>query len=67
MRALGSTVVTIGPNGDLPFPTDLDDYASGALYLPFGQLLAYERAISNNRNPDRPHNLESVVRLDTTT
>jgi glucosamine--fructose-6-phosphate aminotransferase (isomerizing) len=66
MRALGSTVLTIGPEGDLPFPSDLDDYASGALYLPFGQLLAYERAICNNRNPDRPHNLESVVRLDPT-
>jgi glucosamine--fructose-6-phosphate aminotransferase (isomerizing) len=67
MRALGSTVVTIGPNGDLPFPTELDDFATGALYLPFGQLLAYERAISHNRNPDRPHNLEAVVRLEDST
>ncbi|KAB8142980.1 SIS domain-containing protein [Chloroflexia bacterium SDU3-3] len=64
MRAHGATVVAIGPGGDVPFPDALDDAASGALYLPFGQMLAYERATSRGLNPDRPHNLDAVVRLE---
>lgn len=65
MRVLDTNVVAIGPGGDVPFPANLDDVASGALYLPFGQMLAYERSIWRGLNPDRPHNLEAVVRLDT--
>jgi fructoselysine-6-P-deglycase FrlB-like protein len=34
------------------------------LYLPFGQLLAFERAISGGHDPDRPRHLDTVVRLD---
>lgn len=64
MRAFGATVISIGPNGDIAFDEGLDDLASGALYLPFGQMLAYERAITKGLNPDRPHNLTAVVQLD---
>jgi glucosamine--fructose-6-phosphate aminotransferase (isomerizing) len=65
MRAHGATVVAIGPGGDVPFTTDAGELARGALYLPFGQMLAYERAVWRGLNPDRPHNLDAVVRLDT--
>jgi glucosamine 6-phosphate synthetase-like amidotransferase/phosphosugar isomerase protein len=36
----------------------------GPLYLPFGQMLAYERAIQRGLTPDRPHQLTAVVHLD---
>ncbi len=64
MRAHGATVAAIGPGGDVPFATGADELACGALYLPFGQMLAYERAVWRGLNPDRPHNLDAVVRLD---
>lgn len=64
MRAFGATVVAIGPDGDVPFAIDASDEARGALYLLFGQMLAYERAMWHGLDPDRPHNLDAVVRLD---
>ena len=64
MRAHGATVVGIGPGGDVAFTVDASDLARGALYLPFGQMLAYERAVWRSLDPDRPHNLDAVVRLD---
>jgi glucosamine--fructose-6-phosphate aminotransferase (isomerizing) len=64
MRAHGATVVAIGPGGDVPLTTGAGELARGALYLPFGQMLAYERAVWRGLNPDRPHNLDAVVRLD---
>jgi glutamine---fructose-6-phosphate transaminase (isomerizing) len=64
MRAHGATVVAVGPGGDVPLTTGASDLACGALYLPFGQMLAYERAVWRGLNPDRPHNLDAVVRLD---
>jgi glucosamine 6-phosphate synthetase-like amidotransferase/phosphosugar isomerase protein len=33
------------------------------LYLPIGQLIAFERSFSKGLNPDRPTNLDSVVKL----
>ena len=33
------------------------------LYLPVGQLLAFERSIGKGLDPDRPTNLDMVVRL----
>jgi glucosamine--fructose-6-phosphate aminotransferase (isomerizing) len=34
-----------------------------ALFLPVLQLLAYYRACEKGLNPDRPNNLDAVVRL----
>jgi len=34
-----------------------------SLYLPVGQLLAFEHAVSKNLDPDHPKNLDTVVRL----
>jgi glutamine---fructose-6-phosphate transaminase (isomerizing) len=63
MRALGARSIAVGAAGDLVFG-QLPEPIAGPLYLPFGQLLAYERATQRGLNPDRPHQLEAVVRLD---
>jgi glucosamine--fructose-6-phosphate aminotransferase (isomerizing) len=42
----------------------LSEAACGPLYLPLGQLLAYERALHNGQDPDLPANLSAVVKLD---
>jgi glucosamine--fructose-6-phosphate aminotransferase (isomerizing) len=41
----------------------LGEIGRSVLYLPPLQLLALGRAIAKGQNPDRPHNLEAVVRL----
>lgn len=65
MRRFGATTFTVGAGeSDLPLPGDLPEPICGPLYLPFGQLLAYERAVRRGLDPDRPHQLSDVVRLD---
>lgn len=65
MRRFGATTLTIGAGAaDLPLPADLPEPICGPLALPFGQLLAYERAVRRGLDPDRPHQLSDVVRLD---
>ena len=39
------------------------ELARGALYLPILQLMAYYRAMNKGLDPDRPKNLDAVVRL----
>ena len=40
-----------------------DEAIHNVLTLPVGQLSARERALSKGLNPDRPTNLETVVKL----
>jgi glucosamine--fructose-6-phosphate aminotransferase (isomerizing) len=64
-RALGAQVLTIGEtDADVAFESALGEAARGALYLPAGQLMALERARAKGLDPDRPHNLDTVVKLD---
>ena len=70
MRDLGARVLAITESPDgLPaddvvvLDSDLSDLARGPLMMPFLQLMAYYRAMSKGLNPDRPTNLEAVVRL----
>lgn len=64
MRAHGARVVAVGvAPADVPIAA-IDPLVRGPLYLPFGQMLAYERAIHRGLTPDRPHQLAAVVRLD---
>lgn len=64
MKALGATVLAIGEKGvDVNFDSILQEPARNALYLPLGQLLAYEHAIAKGLNPDRIQNLKAVVEL----
>jgi len=74
MKDLGSKVMAIGPvefekafkELDHFIPIDFDDFAmmGDVLYLPILQLLAFERALANGRDPDNPHNLTAVVVLE---
>lgn len=65
MRAQGARVLAMGEQGvDVTFESGLSEAAHSVLCLPIGQLLAFERSLRNGLNPDRPHNLDAVVRLD---
>lgn len=44
--------------------TGLPSVWRSPLYLPFLQMLAYQRALAKHLDPDRPTHLEAVVRLD---
>jgi glucosamine--fructose-6-phosphate aminotransferase (isomerizing) len=64
IRARGALAFLAGEGqADLAFDSRLDEIARGPLYLPFGQLLAYERALHAGLDPDRPENLQAVVTL----
>ena len=65
MRSRGARVLTVGETqADVAFGSGLSEVIRNVLYLPFGQLLAFERALFRGQDPDRPHNLDAVVRLD---
>ena len=64
MRGLGAQIVSIGEtNTDVIFNSGLEEVMRNILYLPFGQSLAYERAMAKGFDPDRPKHLDQVVRL----
>ncbi|MGA9398499.1 MAG: SIS domain-containing protein [Anaerolineaceae bacterium] len=64
MSALGAGTFTLAPEGgDIAFTSNFPDSLMNVLYLPPGQLLAYERSIACGLNPDVPHLLDAVVRL----
>jgi glutamine---fructose-6-phosphate transaminase (isomerizing) len=64
MNNLGGQVLEIGENGrDVAFESGLPEEVYTILYLPTLQVLAFERSLAKGLNPDRPHNLEAVVRL----
>ena len=73
VRALGGRVLDIaeagpttsprGTHWEVRFGSGLDEAIRNVLYLPIGQMIAFERSISKNLNPDRPNNLDSVVKL----
>jgi glucosamine--fructose-6-phosphate aminotransferase (isomerizing) len=64
MAALGVQSFLLGDKtGGVSFGTGLEEPAYTPLFLPLGQLLAYARAVSRGLDPDRPHQLSSVIRL----
>jgi glucosamine--fructose-6-phosphate aminotransferase (isomerizing) len=64
VRQLGGKTLTLGEGDtDITFNSQLPEAIRNVLYLPPLQLLAYYRALAKGLNPDRPNNLESVVRL----
>lgn len=50
----------------LELGSDLPELTRGVLYMPFLQLLAYHRALSRGRDPDRPRNVVMAIRLEGT-
>jgi len=64
MKAMGATALALGEQrGDIVFNSHVEEVVRNVLYLPFGQLLAFERSLSKGLDPDRPNNLDTVVRL----
>jgi glutamine---fructose-6-phosphate transaminase (isomerizing) len=64
VRALGGRILDIAETGsDVRFESGLDEAVRNVLYLPIGQLIAFERSISKGLNPDKPNNLDTVVKL----
>ncbi len=64
-RRLGGQVLEIGEVGhDVTFNSGLNETVRNILYLPVGQMLAFERSIAKELDPDKPHNLDTVVKLD---
>ena len=64
MRSMGAKILSMGYEGtDIIFENEISENVSSVLYLPLGQLLAFERSIQKSLNPDRPHNLSDVIRL----
>jgi glucosamine--fructose-6-phosphate aminotransferase (isomerizing) len=65
MAARGARVLSLGEsNADVVFQSGVPEAVRNVLYLPVGQLIAFERSLAKGLNPDRPNNLETVVRLD---
>jgi glucosamine--fructose-6-phosphate aminotransferase (isomerizing) len=64
MKALGGKVIDIAEsNSIVRFDSKIDEAVRNILYLPFGQMIALERAISKGLDPDHPPNLDAVVKL----
>jgi glucosamine--fructose-6-phosphate aminotransferase (isomerizing) len=65
MQALGGKIFTLGDNeADVTFESGIPESAQGVLYLPVLQLMAFYRSLVKGLNPDRPNNLEAVVKLE---
>lgn len=65
MQSLGARVISLGESTtDIAFASQLPEPASNVLYLPILQLMAYYRAVAKNLDPDRPNNLDAVVKLE---
>jgi glucosamine--fructose-6-phosphate aminotransferase (isomerizing) len=66
MRQKGAYVLSLGEEGtDVTFDSGLTELAWGPLYLPIGQLLAFEHSIMRGLDPDHPRGLSAVVKLPT--
>ncbi len=64
MATLGARILSIGEKDYIfNFQSGLDELIRNVLYLPVGQLIALERALRKDINPDMPNNLDAVVRL----
>ncbi len=65
MQAMGARLLVIDEqDAGVEFHSGVDEAIRNILYLPAGQLLAFERSLAKGLNPDHPAHLEAVVKLD---
>lgn len=65
MKARGAQVLSLSESdAEVVFKSGVPEVVRNVLYLPVGQLMAFERSMAKGLNPDHPNNLETVVRLD---
>ncbi len=71
VETLGGHTLTMGEDGSaspmepgqVRFESGLEEAVRNVLYLPVGQLLAFEHSLAKGLDPDRPTHLEAVVKL----
>jgi glucosamine--fructose-6-phosphate aminotransferase (isomerizing) len=73
MKALGARILLIAedfsafssfePDYLVELKSGLGEWIRGPLYLPILQRIAYHRALAKGLDPDKPTNLEAVVKL----
>lgn len=64
MRQRGARVLVMAETeADVVFNSGVDEALRNVLYLPVGQLLAFERSLHKSLDPDHPNNLDAVVKL----
>jgi glucosamine--fructose-6-phosphate aminotransferase (isomerizing) len=64
VEKLGAEIITIGDkHTDISFNSEVEEVMRNILYLPFGQMMAFERSMAKGLDPDHPNNLDSVVKL----
>jgi len=65
MQAKGAKIVALGESGtDVVFESGIPESVRGVMCLPVLQLMAFYRSLAKGLNPDRPHNLSAVIKLD---
>jgi len=61
---LGAEIISMGErDADVLFNSGLEEVIRNIFFLPFGQVLAYERSIAKGLDPDCPKHLDPVVIL----
>jgi glucosamine--fructose-6-phosphate aminotransferase (isomerizing) len=64
VAAIGGRLLDIAETDSrVHFDSGLDEAVRNILYLPVGQCIALERSLAKGLNPDRPNNLDTVVKL----
>jgi glutamine---fructose-6-phosphate transaminase (isomerizing) len=64
VKSLSGRTMDLGEAGsDVHFQAGLEEIVQNVLYLPVGQMIALEKSLSKGLNPDRPMNLDAVVKL----
>ncbi len=70
MQGLGAKILALPDRADLegidflfPLESGLSEMARGVLYMPLLQIIAYYRSMSKGLDPDRPQNLDAVVKI----
>ncbi len=65
IRAMGGKILDIGEAGaGMELGSGLEEAIRNVLYLPVGQVIAFERSISKGLDPDHPNNLDTVIKLN---
>ncbi len=65
VQSLGGHILSLGERGtNISFQSGISDELRNVLFLPVLQLMAYYRAQGKSLNPDKPNNLNAVVRLN---
>jgi glutamine---fructose-6-phosphate transaminase (isomerizing) len=65
MCGLGGRIISLAETeATVSFNSNVPESVRGVLYLPVLQLIAFERSVAKQLNPDRPTNLTKVIQLN---